>query len=733
MKKYLLLGAAAALLTTSCSTESVDNTDVDNSGKEKIVLGAGDDQTALISRAGFKEKTRIVARYVSEKRGGGDAKCVTTLLTAKEAGSKTYSDVEYVDTYTRYWDDAYGRNSILSVYAVAIPNQKNDEAGTNLPTTILKGSSTWGTDYATDNTIDWAVDQTQTEALLAGEDLTYSNNIQETGKKGVYIWDYSTGKYPVGADNASEHKYTVESVEKTDGRLYFTQNGKTIKEAVTTDPGHFDHGQMEFHHALSRIQVNLKKGDGYTGTLALTGNLQLNNMPYSGTLDIKAGTWAASPTKGNLNMAQWATADKTAYGVAPNTFTAELTYEAQMLPGYEFTDADNVNAMEFVVDGNTYYITNKMLRAALTSDNYTMQQEKRYIFNITVAKNKIQNITATVAPWVDVTAQNFEINNSHVTFEFKAATGTACGIDDINFYKYEQTLTQVYTDNSYSAPASGTASQAFDGPATLSDSNSDGKFETNWYYKDNKTAYHFRTLNDQAAATFDESSKNKFTMAAGATATTDYHWGAPMIKSDETKLAYSSTDGFAANIEKGIVSASASTNLTIQELHMMSNIVVKLKTVTGSAAINVDNATVTITNLYTAADVDMGTGKITPNTNGNNVMTCGTGDKTKEHTYSVIPQDLDRGSSANPRYVGITIKTQDNNEYYIITDLSTIIAETVTDQRNQTQGQAIKTWFPGHTYIYTFTLSKKQIEAITATVADWVNVTAKDTELDLEK
>lgn len=738
MKKYFIMGAAAALLTTSCSTDVVDNTQVDNTGKEKILLSAGDDQSALISRAGFGSQTRIVARIVSESRGTESAKCVKTVLNASaQEGGKDFSNVSYAsDTYVRYWDDAHGRNSILSVYAVAVPDKNSyiENATTKyyVNESMLTGTSEWSTDDTDANNISWTVSSTQTTDKLATEDLAYSNNIQQTGENGVYTWNYSTGKYPEGATNASRHTYTVDAVDYTDGRLYFTQNGKTIKEAVTTDPGHFDRGQLEFHHALSRIQVNLKRGDGYSGTLSLTGNLQLNDMPYSGTLNIKTGAWAASPTIGNLNMAKWATADATVYGTAPNTFTAELTYEAQMLPGYEFTDADNVNAMEFVVDGNTYYITNKMLRAALTSGNYTMQQEKRYIFNITVAKNKIQNITATVANWVNVEAQQFPINNSHVTFEFKAPTGsTTCGIDEIKFYKYEQTLTEITTDNEYSAPATGAENKAFDGPATLSGT---GPYTADdWYYKDNKTAYHFRTLNAKATLSFDNTNKNKFTMSAGETATTDYHWGAPMINDVATKLVYSSTNGFVDNIEKGIVSASASTNLTIQELHMMSNIVVKLQTVTGSAAITVDNATVTITNLYTEADVDMGTGKITPKTNGNNVMTCGTGDKTKEHTYTVIPQDLDRGAGSDPRYVGITIRTTDNNEYYIITDLSTILAETVDNERNQTQGQAIKTWFPGHTYTYTFTLSKKQIEAITATVADWVNVTGANTNLDLEK
>lgn len=729
MKKYITLGAVAmSLLTTGCSNDLIsENSPVDNSGKERIVLGAGDGQSAFVTRAGFSNETRIVARIVSDSRTSTDAaKCVTTVLTATpEVDGKGYSDVKYLDGKTRYWDDAYGRKSILSVYAVAIPNQNKSTEGTNMPSNILEGAETWATANANDNTLVWTVNKTQAYADLANQDLTYSNNIQQSGKKGVWTYDFTNNKYPDisnDAANATEHPVGTDA---TDGRLYFCQNGKAVNEALTEDPGKFDKGQLEFHHALSRIQVNLKKGAGYDGAISLTSNLQLNAMPYTGTFDVKAGTWS-SPSTDVVNMAKWETADPTEYAVYGK---AELTYEAQVLPGYEFAESDD-NTMQFTIADNTYFITKNMLRAALSASSETvMAKEKRYIFNITVAKNKIENITATIAPWVNVTADNMALDNSHIKFTFKAATGTSCGIEDINFYKYEQDLGNIYTDNTYSAPASGTAGKAFDGPAELS---GDGTFATNWYYKDNKTAYHFRTLNDKAAGAM-AADKKSFNMAAGATATTDYHWGAPMINSTDTKLAYSKENGFVANVDKGIVAATKETALTIQELHMMSNIVVDLKTVEGAAAIDVTGAEVTITNLYTTASVDMGTGKITPTGDlGDNTMTCGTGDKNTQHTYSVIPQDLNRGSGEK-QYVGITIKTKDNNEYYIIADLSTIIADTVDDQRNQTQGEAITTWFPGHTYKYTFTLSKKKIEVITATVANWVNVVGANTDLDLEK
>lgn len=743
---------ATVLVAASCSNEDVTNVGTEN-GKDLIWFGSANN--SVTTRAGFGASTRIVAQIVSEPRTGSDpstAKYTKAVLTADADATQsttTYSKVGYATGYNnKYWDDAHGRYSRLSVYAVAIPSQTTktvDGAATNIiADDKLTGSLTgWEATTAMKNTIAWGVSSAQTATELNQEDLTYSNNIQTTGDNGCYIWNGTA--YPVGPTNASKHTNLTDGTS-SDGRLHFEQTGVKCDATPTDAPGHFDKGQMAFKHSLSRIRVIIKKNtDSFTSSDAFafaTGtNIKLKNMPLSGTLNIKDGTWAASPTTGDITKMAPVTVPTSETGyemaTASSPTNAVGVYEAQMLPGFQFADATGDNVMEFTIDGNKYFVTNKEMMTALKNGSdvsgdattLTTEQGKRYIFTITVGKKKIDAITATIAPWVNVTADNMDLDNSHVKFTFKSATGTDCGIDDIKFYKYEQELDKVYTDNSYSAPASDTKGKAFDGPATLSGS---GSFSTSWYYNDNKTAYHFRTLNAKAAGAM-TSDKKSFIMAAGETATTDYHWGAPMINSTDTKLAYDKDNGFVANVDKGVVSATKETDLTIQELHMMSNIVVDLKTVTGDAAIDVTDAEVTITNLYTTASVDMGTGKITATGDlGNNTMTCGTDDKNTQHTYSVIPQDLNRGSGEK-QYVGITIKTKDNNEYYIIADLSAIIANTVDDQRNQTQGQAIKTWFPGHTYTYTFTLSKKKIEVITATVANWVNVVAANTDLDLEK
>ena len=712
MKKIITFGALAlTLCATSCSTDETVGNEANNDGKEIIQFVAGDSQV-LTSRAGFAANTRIVARFVSDERGGTSAgtKCVKTVMTAA-AGAQTkdgYSNVTYVDGKTRYWDDAHGRKSILSVYAIAVPGDM-----TKLTDGNLKGADTWGTDNAADNTLTWSVTDVQTEALLNAEDLTYSNNIQigDVGANGVYTWDYTNGKYPEYTP-AKAIKHTVNS--NTDGRMYFTQADVALTAEPTDAAGHYDRGQMEFRHALSRIQVNLIKGDGYSDSPFSITDMQVLGQVLSGTLNVKTATWSDKGTATAINMAKRATP-----ATRTDTKTNAATYDAQMLPGYIF--ADNTDrAIELTVDGNTYIITNNQLRTALTGKDgvnagFSTEMGKRYVFDITVAKTKIQNITATVLDWVDVKGEEIEMDNSHVKFTFLSPTGTSCGKDDINFYRYGQGLDKVYTDNTYEAPATAASGKAFEGPAELSGT---GTFETNWYYDDNKTAYHFRTLNN-AAKDKVNSGQNAFTMTAASSV--DYHWGAPM-KTDAT-LAYDWEKGFVDNIAKGVVSATKDTELKIQEIHMMSNIIVKLKSnpETGDAAINLSDAEVTITDLYTGASVDMGTGKITATGGlGNNVMTPNSGHT--EHTFSVIPQILDR-KSGEKRYVGITIKVA-GSEYHIVEELKAI---------KDASNNPITEWLPGHTYTYTFTLSKKKIEVITATIAQWIPVNGENVNIGLEK
>ena len=179
---------------------------------------------------------------------------------------------------------------------------------------------------------------------------------------------------------------------------------------------------------------------------------------------------------------------------------------------------------------------------------------------------------------------------------------------------------------------------------------------------------------------------------------------------------------------------------------MRSNINVVLQTTKTSDAVALESGTeqceVSLTYFYADGQVKMGNGLVTPVTSSLTTSaaftaptkgiddTNATYNKTGAFSFAVVPQALVRTSGTNV-YVGITIKTPDNNQYYVVKSLAEITATANGDSQNQNLS-AIDFWYPNHSYTYTFTLTKAGIKDITCTVEDWINVTADNKNITLE-
>lgn len=795
------MAMALTLLATSCANDDIFS--LSDADKNMISFSLSDGSRD--SRAGFTgADTRIVARFQSDEKNGSGVRYTKTVLKANvdgNGGADDFSTVEYyTGANTRYWDDAFGRKGQISVYAVAIPNSTDD---TKLTESKLTGSATtWQTEATPDNTIDWDVtySTTQTSATLAGEDLAYSNNIQDGGKNGRYVWSYTSPEgYPTNNGRLDGH---------SNGRLEFTQKDG----AQASDAGHFDKGHLMFNHALSRLTVVLVPGTGYAAERSTatdfkfnkiegaieSGNIQLLNFPVHGKLDLDAGTWTINGSDGTKNILQMigaaATSSATAYAATYNataeTYLANRTYSAQMLPGKVFGANSDANVMKFVIDDNTYFITEKMVYDALTSGSWytsasdaakaaagynvgtsvTMTQGHNYVLYITVGKTGIINVTATLAPWVEVAGEH-EVNNAHIDLSLKT-TGDPCGkdidlyrlIDNNDAYDADQYVFNYQgkrwfgnysTDPKYKVTLNQTAYDESSNPQGVRTDASSNKFwSTPWFFESNKEYYHFRTVNKETTIKGNTDDTNDyFEISAGPIAEKDPHWGAPMksttttwLKYDDnnTLTNYSDDKGYEAHLYHAI--GATESQVAIQELHMMSNIKVILKTPNDGGKVTLkdgDNKTIVkITRIAANGKVEMGRGVVTPTGEytGDLTMTTPTtyyktdGVETNEYSYAVVPQSLSRDFSSDDDtdYVGIFIQTPDHNQYYVVKKLSEIIATSVSDQRDQTVNNKIMRWYPGHTYTYTFTISKKGIDNITATVADWVTVTGQNTNLDLE-
>ncbi len=799
MKKYIIPLALAAMAFASCNKEEIV---IPDDQKEMISFSMSDGTP--MTKAGFTgAETRIVARFQSDEKGGSGVRYTKTVLKANVGGSGTddYSTVEYyTGANTRYWDDAFGRKGQISVYAVAIPNSTD---ATKLTEAKLSGSATaWQTEATPDNTIDWNVTYTtaQSSTTLAAEDLTYSNNIQDGGVNGRYVWSYTSPEgYPANNGKTDGH---------SDGRLIFTQKDG----AQASDAGHFDKGHLMFNHSLSRLTVVLVPGEGFAtdrssatdfkfnkiGGAITSGNIQLLNFPVHGKLDLDAGSWTINGTDGTQNILQMigaaatssAAASAAAYNATAETYLANRTYSAQMLPGKVFAANGTANVMQFTIDDNTYYLTEKMVYDALTSGSWytsatsedkaaagynvgtsvTMAQGHNYTLTITVNKTGIANVTATLAPWVEVAGEQ-EVNNAHITLSLKT-TGSTCDKDidlyrlidnndsyDANQYVFnyegKRWFGNYLTDAKYKVTLSKEDYNASTNPhGVQTDAESKKFWSTPWFFESNKEYYHFRTVNNGTTIKGNTDGTNDyFDITAGPVASTDPHWGAPMkstsatwLKYDEngTMTDYSDDKGYEAHLHHAI--GATESQVAIQELHMMSNVKVILKTPNDGGKVTLkddDNKTVVkITRIAANGTVEMGRGVVKPTGEYTSELTMTTpttyfstdGLVTNEYSYAVVPQSLSRNFSStdDTDYVGIFIQTPDKNQYYVVKKLSEILATSVSDERDQTKNQPIKRWYPGHTYTYTFTITKKGIDNITCTVADWVTVTGDNTNIDLE-
>ena len=725
---YPLLIATAFVATACTNNQEDDVTPVDPNGKTPISF-VGETSNTPVTRAGFADATQIVM-HIRSTKAKDDSKIRETRTLATAAIDKTRDDfstsaVGQTGAYTRYWDDAYGRDAQLSVFAIAVPEKTYEDATLENKLTGVSGGNVWE-DAALSELVTWTVSTDQSESgKLAAEDLVYSNNIQ-------------------GADND----------ETNDKRLKFKLNSGS----PTNGPGTFAQGKLEFKHALSRITVTLVKGDGYgDGSFKfpvddkgkVTSNVKVLSVPTSGDLNIENGSWKSVTT-----------ADITKMYTTEMTSNAACTLMAQMIPGYVITDGNvQDNVLEFIIDDNKYFITQDMMFDALkgkdgitesTTSTITMEKGRNYVFNIKVGKSKIINVTATLEPWTDVNAEKQTMDNSHITLNlFTNANGTAS--KDFDLYRLNDPSGAISIEASEAKNWWG--NYTTDNKATLTPNGS--KWETNWYFENNMAFYHFRTVNKGTKIMANETSApDYFEISSGDQDSHDFHWGAPFISSTTSPIKYSTTDGYAASLSPAIGATNSTINLT--ELHMMSNINVVIRTTkntssdhvvletteTNGSTTTTKQCEVSLTYFYADGQVKMGNGLVS--TTGDlstkatfiapapGIYDNTTYDATGAFTFAVVPQALVR-STGTHLYVGITIKTPDNNQYYVVEKLSDILATSTGGSQNYTDSnKKINFWYPNHSYTYTFTLTKTGIKNVTCTVEKWTEVTAKDQTITLE-
>lgn len=717
---YPLL-VATAMVATACSNDLENDIQVIDPSTKTAITFVGQDNSARITRAGFAEQTQIAMHIRSTKDADHIRETRTYAIALADAtlDNSSFSSIEApTDANVRYWDDAYGRDANLSVFAVAVPGSivaKNNN--TNL-LSLLTGDDTWK-DGTLSEEIAWTVSANQSVAgVIDAEDLTYSNNISKDGEGGAKAYNYTTSSYS-----------TIE-----DGQLLFR-----IKDTNFPDgPGKFDQGNLKFNHALSRVTINLFKGTGYgdgSFNFATNTNVKILNVPTSGTLNIETGAWTTTASLGITKMATTTLAAGASYSLV-----------AQILPGRYISKDNDTNVLEFIIDDNKYFVTEDMMYNSLynnpdagaSNSKLEMMEGRNYVFNITVGKSKIINVTASLEPWTDVIAEDQTMDNSHITLDlFNNASGSAC--DNFDLYRLNDASADINTGASTATNWGGN----YTDKAGLT---KDGtKWVTDWFFENNKSFYHFRTVDKNTVIKEKDSDVDDyFEIESGAQADHDYHWGAPFKSSTTSPIQYDKAEGYTAFLSPAIGATNSTINLT--EVHMMSNINVVLRTTKTSNAVDLevgtDQCEVTLTHFYANGQVKIGNGLVT--TTGSLTAsaaftkpdagidaTDAAYKKTGAFTFAAVPQALTR-TEGTEHYVGITIKTPDNNQYYVVQKLSEIKATANGGSQNQVTDSEIDFWYPNHSYTYTFTLTKAGINDVTCTVSDWVYVTADNQNISLE-
>lgn len=623
--------------------------------------------------------------------------------------------------FIRYWDDAYSRESALSIYAICLPGCNGyGENGIYDSRTVSLGGGTnfqnvaWTTDAMTTILPDWTIKNLNETNGLALNDICYSNNISN---------------YTIGGTT-------------TDNRIKFIESSKQFDRTK----------KMVFYHATAKFTFVINKGNGFAANDAFafeTGtNIKLTgfNNKVSG-FDIATGDFTPSGGYSVGDIAKlWE--DNTTDKVANSAYTLR----GLVFPGTDMTIDDNStsaseeerekakNAVTFTINGNKYIVSRKQLYDAILnkkddSNNYVygdgsnvsedyltgktqLKAGVHYIFTFNISKTKIDNITATLVDWNEVSAEADPSNANKLSIIMETSAGDK---DPAASYLYLSATTDANkSEVSASMKGYSNSSNRYDLEATKN------KQAIAHYWPDNLTYYNLRTISPKVSLNQDgNDNDNYLTLTSGAVNNTssgnnDYIWGAPLKEKHSATphtVTYDMSKGYADYLYPAI--GATKDNIHITQFHMMSDIEINLSTTAEGQPdrVNLTNATVSLTSFANNAQLMIGNGLVTKwdNITESQIITSET-DESK-YSWRVVPQELKR-TGTNEGSVGILITTADNNVYKI-TDLSTLPVKIGT-QTNQT----IPTWKPGTKYIYNLKLTKTKIDNITATIVDWNTIEA---------
>lgn len=779
MQKHLLyiplVALSSALALTACSDEVTDTLtpDVPVGEKSPIELSVGGvDSPNAATRAvitdgtgktlnAFNKDTKIFMVMKSEYdtdhpdfAGAQNTKYNVArgdVAVSKNDATNNWSIVDFDAKNQRYWDDAHARSSMLSIWAYAQMGQSwynctfngieyktaTDETQPYAwtETEIIPTILTWRASHQ-------AGTDAQNQQSVLAQDLLFSNNLADNGtdKDKRLQFDFSTRKFP------------------------------KLGEA-----------NMIFYHAMSKITINIKEGDGFDAVSTTdfqfksNTNVQLNGFNVSGRFDIKKGDFLETVSNSIPSIYNKGFAD------------GKYILEALVVPGTNLYNSSVPNAFDFIIDNNQYKISAKTLAEAIRAwkdaDENTpnasftaLEAGKHYIFTFTVGKTQIKNITAQVVGWEDVVADKFDASNACIKLQLEER-GTEQK-ENVAFWKLDDNIPDDHEINDNHTVYNWQTGYSKMGATYNTDH---WESDPSVYWQNSKNFIHFRALMPNTTGVTTESSGDYFSISSSSCVDAEHYnqiaWGAPMLDDGDNettgsfKWNYEPTKyGFDGNIsdveadpaKHQIYKAIGPTENPIKLIlfHVMSGVNIIIKTdatkadkvqlvkSNGGEPETFTRTKVDLVGYYKDGKVLLGSGLV--NVDGTvstyetpyNIPFASAASATdpqyadQKYFFSAVPQSLDNAIDKDLDNVKLYITTPDNNQY--IVDLKDMLATTVSTQNIANpyslvgSKYKIDRWYPGFRYTYTFTLKKTGITDLQVTILDWETVEAGNQDVVIQ-
>ena len=721
------------LAACNSSNEVTDSTADHPNGEIQLSAGLVEGGSAAVTRAGAEDNhttpghqnletgTKLALQVSGTWTGhtgvGSDTEGKIIRYTTATIGTKTGTDDKHNNlscSPVLYWDDygtadpanaMTGRIEGLTIYGVAV----NDETA-NAPE-ISETQWTSG--------LNWELSANQSEGIRA-KDLLISNNVKDANSDSEDQQDH--GRYLFDYHNQ--------------GKL------------------------LEFCHALSKITVNLKAGDGFAGNafvgtpeVKLTSNLA--NATSATEWPLTTGTF--NITTGNISS-QSNNAAITMFNTATATTGWTKTYEALVMPGSEFT-ADNAIIARINADGNIYYVTAEAIRTAINSSThatdgaYATEAGKNYVINVIVNKTAIL-VNATIAEWEKVIATT-ESPKINITASF--ANPYNIRYDQFSFYRSEYNsespnINDGYTEggleNDYYKPASritynsSTSNYSWDPQRYWSTHNQHFQFRLVWPRATTETKtnnpYHphveTKTYDGKNCQVIEIENQQYEPLYIDAQKALDDNAHHPYPSNlmiarpevgDENCTNHEPGHEPTKLYSEGICAREGYIDLKFN--YVMSQVEVNLTTTSDEASVNLAGAVVVITNIYSKGYVKLGDREVkTDGTTGNYTMTIAKDD----HATT----DVDESQDANKRHSAIvpqtltytTAQASTNVQFRITLANGDVYYADVAPIKKKDSSDLVApngAWESGYHYIYELNISKTAIK-VNATLADWTTVEA---------